>query len=323
MFWVCLMKKLLTLSILSSLVLTACEKKKDAEYYFNNPDELRTVIQQCEAKMEDIMKKYTLSKEINSDEELAQTRKNVDDAIVALEGYKKDQVCAEAMVAGVGIRLNNLKQAQLEYTDLFVKSVDDKISSFRKSLDRLEKRYESQKELLEKEKAYEALPFDELTKTYSEMSCFLSSADDCILAEKIWKNKRDAELDKQFIEPILQASSDEVWGIFEEKYREINELQSSFCNKGYNPVCSYYRDVFTYQFDQLYPPRSVLYQYFDNHNDVLKAEYNRCYESVSKHKQFTEARMKARNEYPCNYIRHLAYNLTKNLSYSDYDKPME
>ena len=81
------MKKAFILA-LGTLVLTGCGEK-DAEYYYNHPDEIKTVIADCEAK-------------------IANT---ADDALATL---KDDKACKAATLAAAGIEMGDLKKAVLK-----------------------------------------------------------------------------------------------------------------------------------------------------------------------------------------------------------------
>ena len=81
------MKKAFILA-LGTLVLTGCGEK-DAEYYYNHPDEIKTVMANCEGK-------------------IANT---ADDALATL---KDDKTCKAATLAAAGIEMGDLKKAVLK-----------------------------------------------------------------------------------------------------------------------------------------------------------------------------------------------------------------
>ncbi|MBS9783436.1 MAG: EexN family lipoprotein [Pasteurella sp.] len=71
------------------LFLSGCNEK-DAQYYYDNPAELKKVVAECETKV----------KAVTTDEEL--------------DKLATDKVCDYAMIAAAGVKTKNLKQAMLE-----------------------------------------------------------------------------------------------------------------------------------------------------------------------------------------------------------------
>lgn len=141
------MKKQLFSAILMALALGACSKEKDAEYYFNHPDELRVVMDECDKKTAVFTMRYQelLRTEIDSEEDLSNLRKQVEKTISEVEAVKKDATCNNAAVAMIGVRLDNLKEAQLAHAEAFAEIGDEVIQSFQNLLKRAEAGYEARK----------------------------------------------------------------------------------------------------------------------------------------------------------------------------------
>lgn len=96
------MKKLLIAPVLACLVLAGCQKTKDAEYYYDHPEELKTLLSACSAKLEAAP----------------------DEAVAAL---RDDQECRAATVANLGIEYKDIKKALLKQEDIWASRVEGEL----------------------------------------------------------------------------------------------------------------------------------------------------------------------------------------------------
>lgn len=323
------MNRLLLSIPVVTLLLSGCGEK-DAEYYYNHPDELKTSLDSCMLKVENIAKKNGLDEnsnltklansKIENDKDLAKIDNSITAAIKELNELKNDKTCQQAIIAKIAIDKNNLKAAQLNYSEEWKNSIQKSTAILEKGRSLLEKRYKL-------EKSYSSLDWTELNKKYKESPCRKHS-EDCNNVEdnvltNYWEKARETALNKR-IDELKNMSFEEVNQLPEPESCQIGFTQIDRTNldceaitkaaniKMAEKLSDYKNTLLTGDVVKNYTSlkeeldtkneehcgfgkssklcpfyinakrevRNALQDYLSSHKDKLTEEYNKCYHAL-------------------------------------------
>lgn len=363
------MNKLNLAIILTATILLVGCGEKDAKYYYEHPDELKSALDSCQLKVENIAKNNGLDENLNltklfnirikSDEELVKITNAIAASIKEFSKLESDKTCQQAVIAKRAIEINNLKSAQLNYSDVWQNVIKESIAELEKGKDSLENRYKL-------EKVYSSLDWSELNKKYKESPCREYSKECNEEEDKIltnyWKQQRETALNKR-IEELKAMTFEELHQLPKPQNCQIGFLGVDQTNldcsaipdtlkfKNVEKISEYKKVLLTGDVVQNYSPmkenlaakekeycgssktfslcsfyssanrevKEAIREYLASNDETLIAEYNKCYQSLQSAKNLQE-KGNIKFDTPCRIIKEIAAEKISDGDYKVYNK---
>lgn len=260
------------------MLLSACEAKKDAEYFYKNIEELKKVGKECEIKVRDA-----------SSEDL--------------DKLTTDQLCRDAMTATLAIGLGDLKKALLieeekgwkaylqheknrRKKQAELKEMKEQMEKHKKEMEEEQKRQmaeqEAKKQQIEKEKS------DYLTQNQNiNWRQYLKENEPCY-------NGHLCDAKNELIKIKRKEAHEEIMN--QMSYTDFLGLKKEFCANHLSQLC----EVWKYA---EYKRQDKEIDYFINLGEKqLVAEYKKCENKVRKYGISNIKRYETAQEYPCDIV---------------------